>query len=123
MSDYSDYYHDSEYDDLSDEDNYAGAYGGYDDMYDDVMEEAGYDAWDIENENPEFNFDEEGPMFKFDPFTEGDNVVTYQALGELSDMTTRLLQAWEKRSTSGDSESERPDLSEVSDYPYYDFFV
>ena len=120
MSDYSDYYDDSEwYGDISD--NYAGAYGGYDDLYDDVMGEAGYDAWDIEN--PEFNYDEEGPVFKFDPFTEGDNVVTYQALGELSDMTTRLLQAWEKISTSGDSESERPDLSEVSDYPYYDFFV
>ena len=122
MWDYSDYDDDSEYDGLSDEDNYAGAYGGYDDLYDDVMEAAGYDAWDIEN--PEFNFDEESPMFEFDPFAEyydltdeNDQVImTYQALGNLSEMTVRLLKAWEKRSKVGHSES--PDLSEVSDYPY-----
>ena len=122
MWDYSDYDDDSEYDGLSDEDNYAGAYGGYDDLYDDVMEAAGYDAWDIEN--PEFNFDEESSMCEFDPFNEyfdlkdeSDNVMmTYQALSELSEMTARLLKAWEKRSKVGHSES--PDLSEVSDYPY-----
>jgi len=82
---------------------YAGAFSGYDDLYDDVMEEAGYDAWDIEN--PEFNFDAERPMFDFDPFSEyfdlkdeSDNVMmTYQALGELADMTAKLLYAWEKR--------------------------
>jgi len=103
MSDYSDYDDASEYEYSSYEDNYAGAFGGYDDLYDDVMEEAGYDAWDIEN--PEFNFDEERPMFDFDPFSEyfdlkdeSDNVMmTYQALGELADMTAKLLYAWEKR--------------------------
>jgi len=103
MSDYSDYDDASEYDDSLYEDNYAGTFGGYDDLYDDVMEEAGYDAWDIEN--PEFNFDEERPMFDFDPFSEyfdlkdeSDNVMmTYQALGELADMTAKLLSAWEKR--------------------------
>jgi len=103
MSDYSDYDDASEYEDSFYEDNYAGAFGGYDDLYDDVMEEAGYDAWDIEN--PEFNFDEERPMFDFDPFSEyfdlkdeSDNVMmTYQALGELADMTAKLLYAWEKR--------------------------
>ena len=45
MTDYSNYsFIDS--DDLSEEDNIAGAYGGYDELYD-VMEVAGYDAWDI----------------------------------------------------------------------------
>ena len=122
MSDYHDYDDDSEYDDFSVEDIYAGAYGGYDDLYDDVVEEAGYDAWDIVN--PEFNFDEERPLFEFDPFSEyydlskdesGSVVMTYQALGELSEMTARLLQAWEKRSTSA-VHSESPDVSEVSDH-------
>jgi len=121
MSDYYDYDDDSEYDDdLSDGENYAGAYGGYDDLYDDVMEEAGYDAWDIYN--PEFNFDEERPLFEFDPYPEyyngvirderGITMMTYQALGKLSEMTARLLQAWEKRSTTADH-SESPDVSEV----------
>jgi len=105
MSDYSDYDYGSEYeyDDSFYEDNYAGAFGGYDDLYDDVMEEAGYDAWDVEN--PEFNFDDERPMFDFDPFSEyfdlkdeSDNVMmTYQALGELAEMTAKLFSAWEKR--------------------------
>jgi len=105
MSDYSDYDYGSEYeyDDSFYEDNYAGAFGGYDDLYDDVMEEAGYDAWDVEN--PEFNFDDERPMFDFDPFSEyfdlkdeSNNVMmTYQALGELAEMTAKLLAAWVKR--------------------------
>jgi len=105
MSDYSYYDEASELDDSIYEDNYAGAFGGYDDLYDDVMEEAGYDAWDIEN--PEFNFedDDERLMFDFDPFyeyfdleDESDNVMmTYQALGELAEMTAKLLAAWENR--------------------------
>jgi len=103
MSDYSDYDDASEYDDSLY--SYAGAFGGYDDLYDDVMEEAGYDAWDIEN--PEFNFedDDERLMYDFDPFyeyfdleDESDNVMmTYQALGELAEMTAKLLAAWENR--------------------------
>ena len=108
MSDNSDYDEDYEYEDLSDEDS------SYDeDLYDD------YGASDIEN--PEFNIDEESPMFEFDPFAEyfglkdeSDNVMmTYQALLELSEMTSRLLQAWEKRSTTAHSERPEPDLSEV----------
>jgi len=105
MSDYSYYDEASELDDSIYEDNYAGAFGGYDDLYDDVMEEAGYDAWDIEN--PEFNFedDDERLMFDFDPFyeyfdleDESDNVMmTYQALSELAEMTAKLLAAWENR--------------------------
>ena len=103
----SDYDEDDEYEDFSDEDS------DYDDQYD------GYDAWNIEN--PEFNLDEESPMFEFDPFAqyfdlkdESDNVMmTYQALGELSEMTSRLLQAWEKRSKTAHSERPEPDLSEV----------
>ena len=132
MSDYyDDYDDDSEYDALSDEENYAGAYGGYDDLYDDVMEEAGYDAWDIVN--PEFNFDEERPLFEFNPYIEyyelnqdesGNTMMTYQALAELSEMTARLLQAWEKRSTTA-VHSETPDVSEVSDHhpPIHFFFI
>ena len=103
-SDYGEVY---EYEDLSDEDT------SYDDLYDD------YETWEIENH--EFNLDEESPMFEFDPFAqyfdlkdESDNVMmTYQALGELSEMTSRLLQAWEKRSKTAHSERPEPDLSEV----------
>jgi len=108
MSDYSNYDDGSDYDDSVDEDNYAGALGGYDDMYDDddVMLEAGYDAWDFVR--PEFNFDDERPLFDFDPFfeyfelkDESDNVMmTYQALGELAEMTVNLLVAWEKRAAA-----------------------
>jgi len=109
ISDNSDYDEDYVFEDLSDEDS------SYDDLYDD------YDAWDIENPDPEFNLDEESPMFEFDPFAqyfdlkdESDNVMmTYQALGELSEMTSRLLQAWEKRSKTAHSERPEPDLSEV----------
>ena len=60
----------------------------------------------------------------FDLKDESGNVMmTYQALGDLSEMTARLLQAWEKRSTTA-VHSESPDVSEVSDkrpsfYPYY----
>ena len=43
-----------DYNNLSDEDHNAGAYG---DLYNDVMEEAGYDAWDIEY--PEIDFEDE----------------------------------------------------------------
>ena len=118
MLDYSesDYEDDIEYDASYDD-------GGYDDLYDDVVEWAGYDAWrDIEY--PEFNFDEESPLFKFDTFTEyfrladedGNVMMTYQGLGTLSEMTVKLLKAWEKRSIAG------PDLSEVTDYTQF-FFI
>jgi len=117
MSDYFDYYDTSDYDERSDEDNYAGAYGGYDDLYDDVMEEAGYDAWDIEN--PEFGYDDEWPMFVFDPFSEyfdlkddSDKIMmTYQALSLLSENTSKLLEAWAKRSELVSDFSERQDSS------------
>ena len=105
MSDYSNYSV-SDYDDLTDEDNNAGAYGGYDDLYDDVMEEAGYDAWDIGD--PEFDFDEERYLFEFDPFSEyfdlkdpSDIVtMTYQSLVQMAEMTNQLIGAWKKRSSS-----------------------
>jgi len=104
MSDYSNYSV-SDYDEASDEDNYAGAYGGYDDLYDDVIEAAGYDAWDIYDD--EFDFDEERQMFEFDPFAEyfalaeensNTIVMTYQTLGKLAEMTFSLLEAWNRRS-------------------------
>ena len=52
-------------------------------------------------DNPEFNFDEDKPLFEFDPLAEyfylqdeSDNVMmTYQALCELTKMTARLLRA------------------------------
>ena len=111
MSDYSNYSV-SDYDLASDEDNYAGAYGGYDDLYDDVIEEAGYDAWDIED--PEFDFDEERQLFEFDPFSEyfelKDNsdivMMTYQALVQMAETTSDLLVAWKKRSTAANPEDE-----------------
>ena len=120
MLDYSDYDDDSEYEVLSDEDDYAGAYGGgYNDLYDDVLEEADFDAWNIVNR--EFNFDEESPLFEFDPFAEyfdlevqnADVIMTYQALSELSEMTARLLKAWEKRSTADHSETEVSDSDPI----------
>merc|ERR1719420_1423954 len=60
-------------------------------------------------------------MYEFDPFAEyfglkdeSDNVMmTYQALIELSEMTSRLFQACEKRSSTAHSERAEPDLSEV----------
>jgi len=62
----------------------------------------------------EFNFDEDRPMFKYDPFTEysdlkveSDKVMmTYQALGNLAEMTARLLKAWEKRAEAGHSKKQ-----------------
>ena len=104
MAGYSDYYDTSDYDDRSDEDKYAGVNGGYDDFYDDVMEEAGYDAWYFEN--PEFEHADEWPIFVFDPFSEYFNLkdnsdkimMTYQALSLLSDYTSKLIEAWAKRS-------------------------
>ena len=91
MSDYSNYSA-SDNDNFSDqEDNYAGAFGGYDDIYDDVMEEAGCDAWDIGND--EFDFDEERYLFEFDPFFEYCDIVTmtYQSLVKLAEKTFQLL--------------------------------
>eukprot|EP00092_Neocalanus_flemingeri_P029677 GFUD01032224.1.p1 GENE.GFUD01032224.1~~GFUD01032224.1.p1 ORF type:complete len:377 (+),score=121.18 GFUD01032224.1:69-1199(+) len=124
--DYSNY---SVSDDYSDEDNYAGAYGGYDDLYDDVMEEAGNDAWGILD--PEFGFDEESYLFEFGPFTEyfdlmdGSGVVTvdesgvvtmtYQSLMELTEMTYQLLRAWKKRSLN------EQDVETTQDDPFHSF--
>jgi len=110
MSGYSDYDDASEYDDSNYEDDYAGAIGGYDDD----MEEAGYDAWDIEN--PEHDFDDERPMFEFAPFSEyfdlvnedGDVLMTYQALGKLAEMTAKLLVVWEKRAAVMHIEKQDP---------------
>merc|ERR1719420_2538257 len=53
-------------------------------------------------------------MFEYDPFTqysdlkvENDKVMmTYQALGNLAEMTARLLKAWEKRSEADHSKSQ-----------------
>ena len=122
MSDYSNYSVSDE-NEFSDEDNYAGAYGGYDDLYDDVMEEAGYDAWDIEDE--EFGFDEERYLFEFDPFVEyfdlKDNLeeltMTYQSLLELAEMTCQLLSAWKKRKLIGGEH----DVESNDDEPFNSF--
>eukprot|EP00092_Neocalanus_flemingeri_P039324 GFUD01042814.1.p1 GENE.GFUD01042814.1~~GFUD01042814.1.p1 ORF type:complete len:347 (+),score=114.83 GFUD01042814.1:175-1215(+) len=123
MSDYSNY---GASDDYSDEDNYAGAYGGYDDLYDEVMEEAGYDAWDIGYE--EFGFDEETFLFEFDPFVEyfdmkdDSDVVTmtYQSLVKLTEMTCQLLRAWMKRSSA--SLGDEQDNKTTQDEPFnWDF--
>eukprot|EP00092_Neocalanus_flemingeri_P021206 GFUD01022980.1.p1 GENE.GFUD01022980.1~~GFUD01022980.1.p1 ORF type:complete len:343 (+),score=115.28 GFUD01022980.1:102-1130(+) len=92
--DYSNY---SVSEDYSDEYMYAGAYGGYDDLYDDVMEEAGYDAWDIGNE-------------------ESDVVtMTYQSLMKLTEMTYQLLRAWKKRA------SNEQDGKTTQDDPFHSF--
>eukprot|EP00092_Neocalanus_flemingeri_P038054 GFUD01041423.1.p1 GENE.GFUD01041423.1~~GFUD01041423.1.p1 ORF type:complete len:339 (+),score=116.55 GFUD01041423.1:81-1097(+) len=92
--DYSNY---SVSEDYSDEYMYAGAYGGYDDLYDDVMEEAGYDAWDIGNE-------------------ESDVVtMTYQSLMKLTEMTYQLLRAWKKRA------SNEQDVETTQDDPFHSF--
>jgi len=90
MSGYSDYDDASEHDDAVDEENYAGAFGAI--------------------EYPEFNFDDERPLFEFCPFCEyfdledeNDNVImTYQALGELAERTAKLLIAWQKRAAAVD---------------------
>ena len=125
MSGYSDYDDASEYNDSNYEDDYAGAFGGDDDLHDDVMEEAGYDAWVIEN--PEHNFDEERPMFEFDPMSEyydlDDVLMTYQALGRLADMTAKLLLAWEKRAAVEHVERQDPllllGIEGDDDYPLF----
>ena len=71
----------------------------------------------------EFNFDnEERPMFEFDPQHEYigllghdghgvEVVMTYQALARVTEMTVRLLQAWEKRAAVVDH-LERQELSQ-----------
>jgi len=110
MSGYSDYGDESEYDDLHYED-------GYDDLYDDVGGEAGYDALDIEI--PEHDFDDERPLFEFDSFSayydfendeDGEALMTYQAIGELAEMTAKLLEAWEKRAAVEHIERQDPSL-------------
>eukprot|EP00092_Neocalanus_flemingeri_P038051 GFUD01041420.1.p1 GENE.GFUD01041420.1~~GFUD01041420.1.p1 ORF type:complete len:335 (+),score=108.10 GFUD01041420.1:97-1101(+) len=109
--DYSNYSNNGDY---SDEDNYAGAYGGYDDLYDDVMEGAGYDVWGILVD--EFGFDEETYLFQFDPFKEYfDLKVTYQSLMELIEMTYQLLRAWKKRA------SNEQDVETTQDDPFHSF--
>eukprot|EP00092_Neocalanus_flemingeri_P091924 GFUD01116623.1.p1 GENE.GFUD01116623.1~~GFUD01116623.1.p1 ORF type:complete len:369 (+),score=124.72 GFUD01116623.1:88-1194(+) len=116
MSD--DYFNNSVSANYSDEDNYAGAYGGYDDLYDDVMEEAGYDAWGIEGE--EFGVDEETYLFEFDPFVAYDfdkvesdvGTMTYQSLMKLTEMTHQLLRVWKKRS------SDEQDVKTTHDDPF-----
>eukprot|EP00092_Neocalanus_flemingeri_P026586 GFUD01028813.1.p1 GENE.GFUD01028813.1~~GFUD01028813.1.p1 ORF type:complete len:332 (-),score=76.54 GFUD01028813.1:87-1082(-) len=109
----------SSYDDDSDQDDYAGAYGGYDDIYDDVMEEAGYDAWD---RMEEFDYDEETYLFEFDPFDEyfyllkddtGIVVMTYQSLLELAKKTCQLLSAWKLRTSS--SPCNETDIGSIDD--------
>eukprot|EP00092_Neocalanus_flemingeri_P088733 GFUD01112158.1.p1 GENE.GFUD01112158.1~~GFUD01112158.1.p1 ORF type:complete len:366 (+),score=112.71 GFUD01112158.1:56-1153(+) len=111
----------SSYDDDSDQDNYAGAHGGYDDLYDDVMEEAGYDAWD---RMEEFDYDEETYLFEFDPFVEyfdllkddSDVVImTYESLLELAEKTCQLLSAWKLRASS--SPCNEPDIGSKDDKP------
>eukprot|EP00092_Neocalanus_flemingeri_P024708 GFUD01026797.1.p1 GENE.GFUD01026797.1~~GFUD01026797.1.p1 ORF type:complete len:354 (+),score=113.32 GFUD01026797.1:189-1250(+) len=122
MSDYSNY---GASDDYSDEDNYAGAYGGYDDLYDDVMEEAGYDAWDIGYE--EFGFDEETFLFEFDPLVEyfdlkdhSDVVtITYQSLVKLTEMTCQLLRAWMKRSSASLGDDQDNKITQDEPFNYY----
>eukprot|EP00092_Neocalanus_flemingeri_P091921 GFUD01116620.1.p1 GENE.GFUD01116620.1~~GFUD01116620.1.p1 ORF type:complete len:365 (+),score=116.09 GFUD01116620.1:90-1184(+) len=109
--DYSNYSVNGDY---SDDDNYAGAYGGYDDLYDDVMEGAGYDVWGILVD--EFGFDEETYLFQFDPFKEYfDLKVTYQSLMELIEMTYQLLRAWKKRA------SNEQDVETTQDDPFHSF--
>jgi len=124
MSGHSDYDSDSNY-----EYDFAGAFGGDYGLYDDVMEEAGYDAWVIEN--PEHDFDEERPMFEFNPVSEyydlenkdGDVLMTYQGLGRLADMTAKLLVAWEKRAAVEHVERQDPllllGIEGDDDYPLF----
>jgi len=103
MSHYFDYDEALLDDHRSDEDNYAGSFDDYDYLYDDLMEE-GYDAWEIEI--PEFDPDEEWPMFVFNPFSNycgfrddsGKIIMTYQALSLFCENTSKLLEAWAKRS-------------------------
>ena len=110
MSGYSDYDDASEHDDSNYEDNYVGPF----DLYYDAMEEAGYGAWDIKS--PEHDFDDERPMFEFDPFSGyfdhkneyGEVLMTYQALGELAEMTAKLLEVWGERAALEHIERQDP---------------
>ena len=90
------------------------------------MEEAGYDAWEIED--PEFDFDEETYLFEFDPFSEyfdltdpSDIVtMTYQSLVQMADMTNQLIAAWKKRSSSVTTpEDERSKSSYQEPFPQF----
>eukprot|EP00092_Neocalanus_flemingeri_P029678 GFUD01032225.1.p1 GENE.GFUD01032225.1~~GFUD01032225.1.p1 ORF type:complete len:346 (+),score=101.71 GFUD01032225.1:116-1153(+) len=84
---------------VSDEDNYAGAYGGYDGV------------------------DEETCLFYFDPFVahhldkvESDvGTMTYQSLMKLTEMTHQLLRVWKKRS------SDEQDVKTTQDEPFNSF--
>jgi len=57
---------------------------------------------------PEFNFDDERLKFEFNPLSEylhlkdenGNVMMTYQALGKLAEVTSKLLVAWEKRAAA-----------------------
>eukprot|EP00092_Neocalanus_flemingeri_P000393 GFUD01000417.1.p1 GENE.GFUD01000417.1~~GFUD01000417.1.p1 ORF type:complete len:356 (+),score=95.09 GFUD01000417.1:56-1069(+) len=115
-------------DDHSDQDNYAGAYGGSDD----VMEEAGYDEIEEEifdyeeiEEEEEFDYDEETYLFEFDPFEfveyiypfkdDSDlEIMTYQSLLELAKKTCQLLSAWKLRKSSSPNET---DIGSIDDKP------
>jgi len=84
-----------EFDD-SDANSYGGVYEEYDDLYDDVQEEAGYDIWDI-SLLPEFGFDEERYLFEYDPWQNIEEI-SYQAVVTQTEMLSKLLNAWKKRS-------------------------
>jgi len=114
----SDYYFDDDVDNFSDEDGYAGGGGFYDhdDLFDDVEEGVGYDIWDIDD--PEYDFDEERFLFEFDPWIENDfdfDTGSYQSLVRIAEMLSKILHAWRKRSGLIDLEEEESSLKEVSD--------
>eukprot|EP00092_Neocalanus_flemingeri_P038055 GFUD01041424.1.p1 GENE.GFUD01041424.1~~GFUD01041424.1.p1 ORF type:complete len:365 (+),score=119.59 GFUD01041424.1:109-1203(+) len=100
-------------DDYSEEDNYAGAHGYFDD-YDEY-----YYALDFGDR--EFGFDQETYLFQFDPFVEyfdlkdeSDVVtMTYQSLMEVTEMTYQLLKVWKKRS------SVEQDVKITQDEPFH----
>jgi len=125
MADYPDYDDASEDDDSIYDDNYAGAFDAYHALYDE--EEADYVARNIV-EYPEFNFDDERLMIEFDPLSEyfylrdedSNVMMTYQALGKMAEMTTKLLVFWEKRAAAYHLEKQDPALfgvEVVDDYP------
>jgi len=111
MADY--YYDDDDYEDDFDDfdDYYINEYyiNEYDDLYDDVVEDAGYDVWDFACLE-EYNFDEERYLYEFipedvyeDPSLNRFQTVSYQDLVDLSDMTKKLVNAWKKRKDDSSS--------------------
>jgi len=83
-----------EYFDYSDADSYGDEYEDYDDLYDDVEEEAGYFFLPIF----EFGFDEERNLFKYDPDPFNFYTISYQKVIAETEMLSKLLSAWKKRS-------------------------